>query len=157
MDTNSVYISLVKQLGYDPNDNSTDIETPKGIGDVACAAVLEFRHHDKSNQLGDLAQGPYSDWTGYRSLNTASPVPARSAPADPNGWQPLTFVNSTGDQMAQRFVGAQWCFVTPFETHVRLRPSSHGHSISISRQDNPLLGWCWQSAALNAHINLYDY
>ena len=56
VDTNSVYIPLMKQLGYDPNDNSTDIETPTGIGNVACAAVLEFRHHDKSNQLGDLAQ-----------------------------------------------------------------------------------------------------
>jgi len=56
VDTNSVYSPLMKQLGYDPTDNSTDIETPAGIGNVACAAVLEFRHHDKSNQLGDLAQ-----------------------------------------------------------------------------------------------------
>jgi hypothetical protein len=63
----------MKQLGYDPSDNSTDIETPTGIGNVACAAVLEFRHHDKSNQLGDLAQGPYSDWTGYTALNTPCP------------------------------------------------------------------------------------
>ena len=28
VDTNSVYIPLMKQLGYDPNDNSTDIERP---------------------------------------------------------------------------------------------------------------------------------
>jgi hypothetical protein len=113
-DTNSVYAPLMKQLGYDPNDNSTDIETPTGIGNVACAAVLEFRHHDKSNQLGDLAQGPYSDWTGYIPVNSPSPVPVRAAPADPNHWQPLTYVNSTGDFMSQRFVGAQWCEVTPF-------------------------------------------
>jgi len=33
----------------------TDIEIAAGIGNVACAAVLEFRHHDKSNQLGLLA------------------------------------------------------------------------------------------------------
>jgi len=114
VDTNSVYIPLMKQLGYDPNDNSTDIETPTGIGNVACAAVLEFRHHDKSNQLGDLAQGPYSDWTGYTPVNTPSPVPARAAPSDPNHWQPLTYVNSTGDLITQRFVGAQWPQVTPF-------------------------------------------
>lgn len=114
VDTNSVYIPLMKQLGYDHNDNSTDIETPTGIGNVACAAVLEFRHHDKSNQLGDLAQGPYSDWTGYRSLNTPSPVPIRAAPSDPNHWQPLSFVSATGDFMTQRFMGAQWCDVTPF-------------------------------------------
>lgn len=114
VDTNSVYIPLLKQLGYDPNDNSTDIETPNGIGNVACAAVLEFRHHDKSNQLGDLSQGIYSDWTGYRSLNPPSTVPARASPSDPNHWQPLTFTNSTGDFMSQHFVGAQWCDVTPF-------------------------------------------
>jgi len=114
VDTNSVYIPLMKQLGYDPSDDSTDIETPTGIGNVACAAVLEYRHHDKSNQLGDLAQGPYSDWTGYAPVNTPSPVPARAAPSDPNHWQPLTYVNSTGDLMTQRFVGAQWCDVTPF-------------------------------------------
>jgi hypothetical protein len=114
VDTNAVYIPLMKQLGYDPSDDSTDIETPTGIGNVACAAVLEYRHHDKSNQLGDLAQGPYSDWTGYTSVNTPSPVPSRAPPADPNHWPPLTYVNSTGDLMAQRFVGAHWCYVTPF-------------------------------------------
>jgi hypothetical protein len=117
VDTNSVYIPLMKQLGYDPSDNSTDIETPTGVGNVACAAVLEYRHHDKSNQLGDLAQGPYSDWTGYAPVNTPSPVPARAAASnvsDPNHWQPLTYVNSFGDLMTQRFVGAQWSQVTPF-------------------------------------------
>jgi hypothetical protein len=114
VDTNSVYRPLMQQLGYDPDDTSTDIETPAGIGNVACAAVLEYRHHDKSNQLGDLAQGIYSDWSGYASVNSPSPVPVRTTLADPNRWQPLTYVNSTGDLVAQRFVGAQWCFVTPF-------------------------------------------
>jgi PAP2 superfamily len=113
-DTKSVYRPLMQQLGYDPDDLSTDIETPVGIGNVACAAVMEFRHHDKSNQLGDLAQGPYSDWTGYTPVNAPSAVPVRTSLADPNRWQPLTYVNSTGDLVAQRFVAAQWCFVTPF-------------------------------------------
>lgn len=56
VNTESVYKPLMKQLGYDPNDNSTDIESPTGIGNVACAAVLEYRHHDKSNQLGVRAR-----------------------------------------------------------------------------------------------------
>lgn len=60
---------LMKQLGYDPNNHSMDIETPAGIGNVACDAVLEFRHHDRSNQLSDLAQGPYTDWSGYTPIN----------------------------------------------------------------------------------------
>ncbi len=116
-DAESVYKPLMKQLGYDPNDNSTDIETPPGIGNVACAAVLEFRHHDKSNQLGDLAQGPYSDWTHFRPVNMPTPLPIRLPvihPIDLNHWQPLIYVGATGDFTTQMFVAAQWCYVTPF-------------------------------------------
>ena len=116
-DTDSVYKPLMKELGYDPNDNSTDIETPTGIGNVACGAVLEFRHHDKSNQLGDLAQGAYSDWTHYRPVNMPIPFPVKLPvihPVDMNHWQPLIFVSSTGDFSTQMFAGAQWCEVTPF-------------------------------------------
>jgi hypothetical protein len=129
-DTESVYKPLMKQLGYDPNNNSTDIETPEGIGNVACAAVLEFRHHDKSNQLGDMqrsdqqdrslvagALAPYGDWTGYTALNAPGTVPARATftkPLNPDHWQPLTYTDSTGSLVLQMFSGAQWCFVTPF-------------------------------------------
>lgn len=116
-DTTSVYRPLMRQLGYDPDDTSTDIETPEGIGNVACAAVLEFRHHDKSNQLGDLADGPYSDWSGYRPVNSPGTVPARSSftkPLNPEHWQPLTYTDSTGTLVLQMFAGAQWCYVTPF-------------------------------------------
>jgi hypothetical protein len=45
-------ISGEKQIGYDLNDNSINIERPTGIGNPACAAVLEYRHHDKSNRNG---------------------------------------------------------------------------------------------------------
>lgn len=117
VDTNSVYIPLMKQLSYDPNDKSTDIETPSGIGNVACAAVLEFRHHDKSNQLGDLAQGAYSDWSGYRPVNSPGTVPASTPfakPLNPERWQPLTYTDSGGNLVLQMFAGAQWCYVTPF-------------------------------------------
>jgi hypothetical protein len=114
VDTESVYKPLMQQLGYDPDDHSTDIETPTGIGNVACAAVLEFRHHDKSNQLGDLAQGPYSDWSGYAPVNGPAAVPARTSAGNPDHWQPLTYMDSTGSLVLQKFAGAQWCFVTPF-------------------------------------------
>jgi hypothetical protein len=135
VDTDSVYIPLMKQLGYDPKDHSTDIETPAGIGNVACGAVLEFRHHDKSNQLGDMlagtgqwrpaseggpykdATGPYADWSGYVPVNAPDTVPAQASftkPLNPGHWQPLTYVDANGNLIVQRFVGAQWCFVTPF-------------------------------------------
>jgi hypothetical protein len=113
-DTVSVYTPLMKQLGYDPSNSSTDIETPAGIGNVACAAVLEYRHHDKSNQLGDLAQGVYSDWSGYVPRNKPTGLPVRADLSDPNRWQPLVYVDSEGNLVTQRFLAAQWCFVTPF-------------------------------------------
>ena len=112
-----VYTPLMKRMGYDTGDRSTDIETAAGIGNVACAAVLEFRHRDKSNQLGDLATGPYSDWSGYRPVNSPGTVPARSSsvkPLNPEHWQPLTYTDSTGAMVVQMFVGAQWCNVAPF-------------------------------------------
>jgi len=129
-DTESVYKPLMKELGYDPNNNSTDIETPEGIGNVACAAVLEFRHHDKSNQLGDMqrldkqdsslvasAAGPHSDWTRYSPLNAPGTLPARATfvkPLNPDHWQPLTYTDATGNLVVQMFSGAHWSQVTPF-------------------------------------------
>ena len=53
---------------------------------VAAAAVLEQRHNDGSNQLGDRAPGAYSDYTGYAAVNTAFTI------TDPNRWQPLAVV-----------------------------------------------------------------
>jgi hypothetical protein len=133
VNTESVYKPLMRELGYDPNDNSTDIETPTGIGNVACAAVLEFRHHDKSNQLGEMdstaaenaakngikmsALGAFSDWTGYRPVNGAGVVPAHfpsARPLNPDHWQPLSYTDSNGNLVVQMFAAAQWCFITPF-------------------------------------------
>jgi hypothetical protein len=113
-DTSAVYLPLMRQLGYDPNDNSRDIETPVGVANVACGAVLEFRHHDRSNQLGDLAQGPYSDWTKYHAVNKPTAIPVRTEMSDPSRWQPLIFAGSNGDLMAQHFLAAHWCLVVPF-------------------------------------------
>jgi hypothetical protein len=35
-------------------------------------------------------------------------------PIDMNHWQPLIYVNSTGDFVTQMFTAAQWCYVTAF-------------------------------------------
>ena len=40
------YRVLMNDLGYDPNDNSSDPRTPSGIGNLAAASVLRLRHHD---------------------------------------------------------------------------------------------------------------
>jgi hypothetical protein len=118
-DTASVFTPLMEALGYDPADHSIDTTTPAGIGNVTCAAVLDFRHHDGSNQLGDLHPGAYSDYTGYVPLNLPSTVPVNIATiSDPNHWQPLIYDDGLlaplPHVITQTFVGAQWLRVVPF-------------------------------------------
>jgi hypothetical protein len=100
--------SLLVAQGYDPANASTDRRTPAGIGNVACAAVLEFRHADKANQLGDLNPGAYSDWTGYNPINTPDQI------VDPNRWQPLRIPNGQGGFNIQKFLAPHWGRVTPY-------------------------------------------
>jgi hypothetical protein len=119
LDKASVFDPLMASLGYDPDNLTINTNTPAGIGNVACAAVLAFRHGDGSNQLGDLHPGAYSDWTGYVSVNPASTVPVNPALVlDPNHWQPLTYddgaTTPTPHIITQSFVGAQWYRVVPF-------------------------------------------
>jgi Domain of unknown function (DUF6851)/VCPO second helical-bundle domain len=100
--------SLMRALGYDHGDASTDLSTAVGVGNVAAAAVLEFRHHDGSNQLGDLAPGEYEDYTGYAPVNSADQI------VDPNHWQPLRVPDGQGGMTTQRFIAPHWGLVTPF-------------------------------------------
>lgn len=100
--------SLMRALGYDHGDASLDVTTATGIGNVAAAAVLEFRHHDGSNQLGDLGFGFYEDYTGYAPVNDADNL------VDPNHWQPLRVSDGQGGLTTQRFILPHWGLVTPF-------------------------------------------
>lgn len=101
---------FMRQAGFDPNDRST---VPSWVGRTACAAVLKFRHRDGSNQLGDLHEGAYSDYTGYQAVNTADSV------VDPGRWQPLRVPTASGGFVIQRFATPHWGFVRPFAIDVR--------------------------------------
>jgi Domain of unknown function (DUF6851)/VCPO second helical-bundle domain len=110
VDKASVYDPLMQSLGYDPNDQSTDTSMPAGIGNVACAAVLAYRHNDGSNQLNG-----YQDYTGYVPVNAPSTVPVNpSNISDVNHWVPLQYYDANGNFVTPKFVGAQWFKVTPF-------------------------------------------
>ncbi len=117
----AVFEPLMASLGFDPGDHSSDPTLPAGIGNLAAEAVLSFRHRDGSNQLGDEPGGqpgvPYSDYTGYTPANepmdTRAPL-ALSAVHDPSRWQPLTYVDGSGQLVTPRFVGAHWQRVLPF-------------------------------------------
>ena len=120
-DTAGVFDPLMASLGYDPGDHSTDMTTATGIGNLAAQAVLEFRHRDGANQLGDEPGGvsgvPYSDYTGFTPVNEPMDVRLpfdRATVHDPNGWQPLRYVDGSGTLVTPRFVGAQWQLVMPF-------------------------------------------
>lgn len=118
-DTATVFTPLLNKLGYSEFNLSVDTRTSAGVGNVACAAVLAFRHHDGSNQLGDLHPGAYSDYTGYLSINPASTVPvSNSNIPHPDHWQPLIYDDGAlaplPHVITQTFIGAQWSKVTPF-------------------------------------------
>ena len=119
----SVFDPLLRRLGHDPANTTTDISTPAGVGNVAARAVLAFRHRDGANQLGDEPGGKpgvaYSDYTAYKSTNDPMDLRpgAKFDPATvhhPNRWQPLRYIDASGADFIQPFVGAQWQHVTPF-------------------------------------------
>lgn len=93
-------------LGYDPEIESENAATPAGIGLRAASAVLVYRHHDGSNQLGDLHPAAYSDYTGY------APISA-DAILDPDHWQPIR-EDRKGESSTQTFYMPQWGLVQPF-------------------------------------------
>jgi hypothetical protein len=117
----TVFDPLMAALGYDPSNTTTDTTTPAGIGNVACEAVLDYRHSDGSNQLGDEPGGqagvPYSDYTGYLPKNDPMDLTGEFDPGAVkvvDHWQPLTYINAGGQKVTQKFVGAHWNRVTPF-------------------------------------------
>lgn len=99
---------LMATLGFDPSAVSEDPASPVGVGQLAAKAVLDFRHGDGSNQLGDLHPGAYSDYTHYASINTPDQI------NDPNRWQPLRVPTAQGGEVVQSFIAPHWGLVTPF-------------------------------------------
>ncbi|NOU43821.1 MAG: vanadium-dependent haloperoxidase [Methyloglobulus sp.] len=95
--------ALMTKLGFDPSASTADSTKPAGVGNAAGKAVLDYRHHDGSNQLGDLNPGAYTDYTGYAPKNTPTSI------IDPNLWQPL----QVGANV-QKFVTPHWGKVIPY-------------------------------------------
>jgi hypothetical protein len=108
-----LFVAVMDRLGYDP-DALGGAGSPSAVGTLAANAVLGFHHGDGSNQLGDLAPGPYADWSDYRPVNPPDRL------EDPNRWQPLRQRDGT----VQRFLVPHWGLVAPFSLHAgwELRP-----------------------------------
>jgi hypothetical protein len=93
-------------LNLDPNNVSTDVTTAAGMGNAVAQTLLNYRHNDGSNQLGTLASGAYTDYTGYAPVNPpldttlSADDPGNLATintvVDPSRWQPLIVSDGKG-------------------------------------------------------------
>ena len=141
------FAALMESLGYDSNDATIDRTRPEGIGNVAAAAVLAFRHGDGSNQLGTLSNGvPYGDYTGYAPKNPPIRVTEPSDLEDmpfPESWQPLIFTNQAGQEVTPSFIAPHWWNVVPFAmtspSQFRPVPPSPVDSEKFRRDVNQLI------------------
>jgi len=96
---------------FDPNDKSTDLKTPQGVGNAAAAAIIAFRRNDGANQFGDeigCNGQPYSDYTYYRPANSVDKI------NDPDCWQPIEFDNPKGGKVTPGFLTPHWYRVKSF-------------------------------------------
>jgi hypothetical protein len=100
----------------DPPDTST----PATVGTTAARAVLDYRHGDGANQLGDepgtppeQAGKPYADYTGY----TPTPKNTWDKVGDPDRWQPLCV--PTPPPGATSCTGKIQTYLTPFWAKVK--------------------------------------
>ena len=102
--------NVMTGLGYNTTDTSTDLTMATGIGNVAASSLLNVRHNDGSNQLGNLSASgiPYSDYTGYKPVNTPDQI------NNPDLWQPLRVPTASGGSVVQNYVAPFWGNVTPF-------------------------------------------
>jgi hypothetical protein len=103
----------MRQYGFDPADTTTDTRTPQGVGNVAAAAVIEYRRRDGANQHGDELGSngkAYSDWTFYKHINPPDKI------IDPDCWQPIPFDNGKGDggKITLGFLTPHWYRVKTF-------------------------------------------
>jgi hypothetical protein len=104
----TIFSDFFCELGYPPEDHSLDINTPQGIGNLAAKMTIECRNGDGSNSLGTLHSPPWSDYTGYKPVNTPDKI------NDINKWQPQKKTLPSGEIKIQSFLVPHWGLVKPF-------------------------------------------
>lgn len=118
----SIFQAKMLALGFDPNLNTTDTTTAAGIGNVMAATLLDFRHQDGSNQLGNDPRGilgvPYSDTSGYSPVNSPDKI------VEIDRWTPERVPIDNPLGTIQKFLMPHWEDVTPFaiESGEQFRP-----------------------------------
>jgi PAP2 superfamily len=137
----------MRARGLDPGNLSQDPRTAVGIGNLNAKAVLDFRHHDGANQLGDELGGSataYADYTGYSPVNQGTII-------NPDRWQPIPFSDGHGGTYTPGFLTPHWYRVKPFALdraeQFRPPPPPRVGSAELKRQ----VAECIQ---LNAHLTV---
>lgn len=105
-----LFAEFMRNLGLDPNDMSTDANTPQGIGNLAAKAVIDARRGDGANQYGeeDGSDGmPYFDYSAYQPANSPD------VNSNPNRWQPKYFSDGKGGKVAPGCLTPFWEKVKP--------------------------------------------
>ncbi|KAI0559265.1 PAP2/haloperoxidase-like protein [Gracilaria domingensis] len=99
-----VYRELIEELGYDPDDRSTDLTTPIGIGNRAGWDTARLMRIDGWNSEGDLTATQknykqfFADYTDYTPFNNPWKIDF------PFKWQPMLEDNGRGFFFRQEFV-----------------------------------------------------
>ncbi|MGW0885260.1 vanadium-dependent haloperoxidase [Streptomyces sp. NPDC002671] len=110
---------LMVALGLNPDDESENLTSPIGIGNVAAKNAWEVLKNDGMNALGyeggrKYNPKPWADYTGYQPVNTAFEL------SNPSRWQPQLFPHNgrrVGGGPGDMGIYVVQQFVTP---HIRL-------------------------------------
>lgn len=125
-----LYRQMMREMGYDPNDQSMDLTTAVGIGNRAGRDTARLMRMDGWNGEGDISgtpkgyRQPFLDYTNYIPKNT--PWRLRY----PFRWQPLLENNGRGFFFRQEsvtpYAGSAIAFsLTPEEVKRRKVPSPY--------------------------------
>ena len=93
---------MINQGYTNPEDTTTDTTKPEGIGNVVAKAVLDYRHRDGSNQLGDELGSSGARYSDYPDPTTTPPTPIYTPKNQWNivpqvfNWQPLCTLTPAG-------------------------------------------------------------
>ena len=109
-----IFDNVMVELGFNPENSTTDTTTPAGIGNVSAEALLTFRRSDGSNQLGNH---PNSDGTPYSDISSYQPINPPRKTTNIEFWtpEPVPIDAEAGEeQRIQTFLAPHWGKVTPF-------------------------------------------
>ncbi|MEX0315705.1 MAG: DUF6851 domain-containing protein, partial [Allomuricauda sp.] len=112
------YTKLMKDLGYDLNNTSTNYssEDAAALGNYIAQQIIEFGLQDGSNEINDYTNQHYSPINQPLVVDN----PGNPNITAPNSWQPLTlstFIDQSGNVIEETtpdFLSPEWGQVVPF-------------------------------------------